>query len=115
MILYGRIRDSIEVIEESDRNIRGQWTYIHHIIDTYPLLWDRIMYKFNVYLVYDLELRAQPRRNIGHPRLRWDDHIKTFCWKRWPQNHGRHWFDILSHYKSESYENEYVLFMSNLS
>ena len=96
------------------RHARNQWRYIHHLIDAYLLLWTRILCKFNAYPVYDPEVSTQPRRNVGHPRLRWDDHIKAFCWKRWPQHHGRHWFRILSHYRIESCEDDYILFMNYL-
>ena len=64
------------------RHARNQWRYIHHVIAAYPLLWARIICKFNVYNVYGLENSIQPRRNVGHHRLRSDDHVNVFCWKR---------------------------------
>ena len=90
---------------------RNQWKYIFHLIDAYPLLWARIMLKFNFNPVYDPEASAIPYRMPGRPRLRWDDHIHGFCWKTWPQYHGRHWFDILSHTRNENFEDEYVLYL----
>ena len=98
----------------SSRHARNQWRYIYHLIDDYILQWGRIICKFNAYPVYDLVVSTQPRRNVGHPRLRWDDHIKVFCWKIWLQHYERHWFDILIYYRIVIYEDSYVLFMSTL-
>ena len=90
---------------------RNQWKYIFHLIDAYPLLWARIMLKFNFNPVYDPEASAIPYRMFGRPRLRWDDLIHRFCWKTWPQYHGRHWFDILSHTRHENFEDDYVSYL----
>ena len=58
------------------RHAKNQSRYIHHLIYACPLLWARILW---AYPVYDPEINIQPLRKIGHPRLRWDNHIKAFC------------------------------------
>ena len=63
----------------SIRHAKNQCRYTYNRIDAYPLLWGRIIFKFNVHPVNDPEVGTQSRRNIGHPRLKWDDHIKAFC------------------------------------
>ena len=55
---------------------RNRWRFVHHIIDGNLLMWSRVMCKYNFYAIYD---PALPRRSVGHPRLRWDDHIHNFC------------------------------------
>ena len=93
---------------------RSQWRYIKHLMDAYPLLWARIMCKFNKYPTNDIDCDFLPRRAPGHPRMRWDDHVRSFCYKIWPESQGRHWFDILCNQDIVKYENEYVLFIANL-
>ena len=68
--------------------VRNQWKYIFHLIDAYPLLWARIMLKFNFNPVNDPEASAIPYRMCGRPRLRWDRHswivledLVTISWK----------------------------------
>ena len=60
---------------------RNQWRYGHHIIDGNLLMWSRVMYKYMCYAIYDPASLVLPRRSIGHPRLRWNEHIHNFCWK----------------------------------
>ena len=54
---------------------RSQWRYVLHIIDAYPLLWARIMWKYNFHPSCDPESECLPDRAVGRPRQRWDDHI----------------------------------------
>ena len=96
------------------RFARIQWRYIQHLIGAYPLLWARIMCKFNIYPTDDPQSEFLPHRYPGHPRMRWDDHIRSFCNKIWPELRGRHWFDILCHHDLSKYEDEYVLYIANL-
>ena len=93
---------------------RSQWRYVKHLMDAYPLLWARIMIKFNKYSTDDPECDFLPYRTPGHPRMRWDDHIHSFCYKIWPRLRGRHWFDILCHQDVASYEDEFILHIANL-
>ena len=81
-------------------------------MDAHPLVWARIMCKYNFNPVCDPEASVEPCRSAGQPRLRWDDHIHGFCWKTWPQYSGHHWFDILSRVRDVNYEDEYVLYLS---
>ena len=87
---------------------RNQWRYVDHIIDGNLLMWSRVMCKYNFNPIYDLASLVLPRRSVGHPQLRWDDHIHNFCWKIWPQYRGCHWFNILSQHRLLHLEDEYV-------
>ena len=62
----------------SIRFARNQWRYIQHLIKAYPLLWARILFKYNAYTSDDPESDFLPHRSPGHPRMRWDDHIHSF-------------------------------------
>ena len=93
---------------------RSQWRYVIHLMDAYPLLWARIMSKYNKYPTDDPACDYLPRRAPGHPRMRWDDHIHSFCFKTWPRLRGSHWFDILCHQDPVNYEDEYILYIANL-
>ena len=93
---------------------RNQWRYVHHVINGNLLIWSRVMCKYNFHPINDLASPFLPRRSVGHPRLRWDDHIHNFCWKTCPEFRGRHWFDILSNHYLADYEDEYVLYITSL-
>ena len=69
---------------------------VRHLIDTHPLVWARETCKHHFNPVFDPKDHIPPRINIRHPRFRWDDYVRSFCWKTWPQHYGRHWFAILS-------------------
>ena len=86
---------------------------MYHLMDIRPLVWIRLMYKYNFNPIYDPETSIEPYRSASHPRLRWDDHIHGFCLKTWPQYSGHHWFDILNRVRGENYEDEYVLYLSS--
>ena len=60
---------------------RNQWRYVHHIIDGNFLMWSRVMCKYHFNSIYDPASLALPRRSVGHPRLRWDDHIHNLSGK----------------------------------
>ena len=62
----------------------------------------------NFHPIYD------PAWSVGHPRLRWDDHIHSFCLKVWPQYRGCHWFNILSQYRGLNLEDEYVAHIAGM-
>ena len=52
-----------------------------------------------------------PYRSVGHPHLRWDDHIHQLCWTKWPLEYRDHWFDILKTKNVSAYEADFIEFM----
>ena len=83
---------------------RNQWRYVLYIIVAYPLLWIRIMRKYNYNASYDPEFDHLTDKTITRQRQRWDYNIHAFVWKTWSHYHGRHLFDILSRHRLTNYE-----------
>ena len=96
------------------RLIRTQWDYAIHITEVFPLLWIRKISKFNWNPVHDDVRDAIPCRNRGRSRLKWDDHIRDFCWNQWPASRARHWMDIFAENHPHTYGDEFILFMSGM-
>ena len=67
----------------SIRFARNQCRYIHNLMESYPLFWTQIMWKFNVNPSDDQESDFLPHRSPGHIRMRWDDHVHSFSHKVW--------------------------------
>ena len=67
--------------------------------------------KFNSDFIYDTYSEWHPYRVQGHPHIRWDDHIHTYCWNQWPEQDGSHWFDILKNENLASLEDSFISFM----
>ena len=73
-----------------------------------------MIHKSNLKFIFDPEVRRPCRRDGDHPRLRWDDLVRIFCWKLWILYHGRDWFDIVCQRRFERCEHDFVLFICNL-
>ena len=73
----------------SIRFARNQFRFVQDVIDTHPLVWARLMCKFN-FNPHNPESCLLPHNFPGHPRMKWDDHIHSSCWKARPQFQERH-------------------------
>ena len=74
---------------------QAQWRYAIHIYEGHPALWAKRLCKYNAQAVHDPNRIIQAKRSRGHPRLRWDGHIQSFCKQQWPERRGDNWSDTL--------------------
>ena len=93
---------------------RGQWRYAIHVASTSSsLLWSSRVLKFNPMLVIDEHLQSLPYRSRGRPVQRWDDWIQKFCVDSLGMHPSLHWSDRLKMPNIATYEDEFVIFLSD--
>ena len=93
---------------------KNQWYYVSHLLDGHPLLWTRKLLKFNVTNHHDHSLSVHRHVYIGRPRMRWDDHNKGFCRRRWPDLAHMHWFDVLKNVDMYDFLDEYLVYIAEV-
>ena len=94
-----RMRDRIESGHQlhkwqlwSHRFFRDQWRFAVHLLAKMS----QWMITYNCSPCFDERGMYVPHRDVGRPRIKWDDHIKAFFHYSFPERMDEHWSSILS-------------------